>query len=237
MTAQRKDKMRLSNLFPLVFGSCWFLALGIVGAQAQSDVTVAGNNRTVNLEGQGRDFTLAGNHDEVRIGGETRSIRILGNQNTVRLERVDEINVIGAQNRISYQGAVTKDAPSVSQSGAQNRIGIADAGAPAEAGSKGSSGESDQASGSLVLTGDDLDVSRNVSGAQVHVVGDRNHVNLSGSVDELLVTGDHNSIGVDKVARVRFLGDYNTVVYKSVGDGAKPEAGSLGEHNSIRSAD
>jgi hypothetical protein len=56
-------------------------------------------------------------------------------------------------------------------------------------------------------------------------------------VDELLVTGKNNSIAVEKVRKVRFLGDNNSVTYKSAKDGQKPEVASLGENNSIRQAD
>jgi Protein of unknown function (DUF3060) len=76
-----------------------------------------------------------------------------------------------------------------------------------------------------------------VNAQQVRVVGDRNHVNLTGLVDELLVTGKYNSIAVERVGKVRFLGDHNSVAYKSVSDGQKPEVASVGEHNSIRQAD
>jgi hypothetical protein len=128
MTRRPKTKMRVSKSIGLLLGSCWLVAVGIAGAQAQSNpVTVAGNNRAVNLEGQGRDFTVAGNHNQVHVAGETKSIRVLGNQNTVHLERVDEISVTGAQNRIFYQSGLTKSTPSVSQTGAQNRVTKAEA--------------------------------------------------------------------------------------------------------------
>jgi hypothetical protein len=77
----QKTKMRVSKSIGLLLGSCWLVAIGIAGAQAQSNaVTVAGNNRAVNLEGQGRDFTVAGNHNQVHVAGETKTVRVLGNQ-------------------------------------------------------------------------------------------------------------------------------------------------------------
>ena len=230
--------MRVSKSIGLLLGSCWFVAIGIAGAQAQSNVvTVAGNNRAINLEGQGRDFTVAGNHNEVHVAGETKSIRVLGNQNTIHLERVDEISVTGAQNRISYQSGLTKSTPSVSQTGAQNRVTKVEAEAPGGPGRQTPSNSGGSTTGQLVLTGDDSNISRRVNAQLVRVVGDRNHVNLTGSVDELLVTGKYNSIAIERVGKVRFLGDHNSVAYKSAPDGQKPEVASVGEHNSIRQAD
>jgi hypothetical protein len=96
--------MRVKKSFRLLDGLCWFAVLGFGVVQAQSqNVTVAGNNRTVVLDGQGRDFTVAGNQDDVRINGDCKSVRVMGNQNTVRLERVDQISVTGAQNKLFYQ--------------------------------------------------------------------------------------------------------------------------------------
>jgi hypothetical protein len=234
----QKTKMKVSKSIGLLLGSCWFVAIGIVGAQTQANmVTVAGNNRAVNLEGQGREFTVAGNHNDVHVAGETKSIRVLGNQNKVHLERVDEISVTGAQNRVSYQSGLTKNVPSVSQTGAQNRVTKGEAKASGGPGRQAPSNSGGPATGQLVLTGDDSNISRSVNAQQVRVVGDRNHVNLTGSVDELLVTGKYNSIAVERVGRVRFLGDHNSVAYKSASDGQKPEVASVGEHNSIRQAD
>ena len=230
--------MRVSKSIGLLLGSCWFVAIGIAGAQAQSNVvTVAGNNRAVNLEGQGRDFTVAGNHNEVHVAGETKSIRVLGNQNSVHLERVDKINVTGAQNRVSYQSGLTKNVPSVSQTGAQNLIIKAEAEASGGSGRQAPSDNAGPATGQLVLTGDDSNISRSMNGQQVRLVGDRNHVNLTGSVDELLVTGKNNFVAVERIGKVRFLGDHNSVAYKSALEGQKLKVASVGENNSIRQAD
>jgi len=221
------------NSFGLIFGWCWVVALGITGAQAQSNmVTVAGNNKSVNLDGQGRDFAVAGNHNNLKIGGECKSVQVQGNQNTVHLERVDEIKITGAQNRIFYRSGSTKSTPSVSQVGVQNRV--------AKVEERGSAGPGTQAApdnGQLVLTGDDSNLTRSVKSQGVHVLGDRNRVTLTGSVDELLVTGKNNSIAVEKVSKVRFLGDNNSVIYQKSPNVQKPEVASVGENNSVRPAD
>jgi Protein of unknown function (DUF3060) len=231
--------MRVKKSFRLLDGLYWVVVLGLGVAQAQSqNVTVAGNNRAVILDGQGRDFMVAGNHDDVRINGDCKSVRVMGNQNTVHLERVDEISVTGAQNKLFYQSGLTRSAPSISQTGAQNRVARQEGQEPSGPGRQaqpGSDGES--AAGKIVLTGDDSDLNRSANGQQVRLQGDRNHLTLTGSVDELLVTGKNNSVAVEKVRKVRFLGDNNSVTYKSAQDGQKPEVSSLGENNSIRQAD
>src|ERR1700727_7174 len=115
--------MRVKKSFGLLDGLYWAVALGFGVGQAQSqNVPVAGNNLRVVLDGQGRNFLVSGNHDDVRINGDCKSVRVMGNQNTVHLERVDEIGVTGAQNKLFYQSELTRSAPSVSQTGAQNRV-------------------------------------------------------------------------------------------------------------------
>jgi DUF3060 family protein len=227
--------MRVKKSFGLLDGLCWVVVLGFGVAQAHSqNVPVAGNNRTVVLDGQNRNFLVAGNHDEVRINGDCKSVRVMGNQNTIHLERVDEISITGAQNKLFYQSGLTRNDPSVSQTGAQNRVVKLESG-PAQQVQPGNRDE--PAAGQIVLTGDDSNLTRSANGQQVRLQGDRNHVTLTGSVDELLVTGKNNSVAVEKVGKVRFLGDNNSVTYKSAQGGQKPEVASLGENNSLHQAD
>jgi Protein of unknown function (DUF3060) len=230
--------MRVKKSFRLLDRLCWVVVLGFAVGQAQSqNVPVAGNNLKVVLEGQGRNFLVAGNHDDVRINGDCKSVRVMGNQNTVHLERVDEINVTGAQNKLFYQSGLTRSAPSVSQTGAQNRIAkLEGQGSSTEERPAQPSSGDESGAGQLVFTGDDLDLTRSVNAQRVRLQGDRNHLTLTGSVDELLVTGKNNSVAVEKVGKVRFLGDNNSVTYKSGQDEQKPEVKSLGENNSIRQA-
>jgi Protein of unknown function (DUF3060) len=224
--------------FGLLLGSCWVIAFGVADAQAQSnEVTIRGNNATSNLDGQGREFTVPGNHDDVHIRGVCKSIQILGNQNTVRLERVDEIKVTGAQNKVFYQSGATKSEPSVSQLGVQNRVVKVEGQGSSALGSKTQPGNDGSANGGLVLTGDDSNLTRKVNAHQIRVLGDRNRVTLTGSADELIITGKNNSVAIEEVNKVRFLGDNNSVTYKNGPGGQKPEVASVGEHNSIRQSD
>jgi Protein of unknown function (DUF3060) len=234
----KEERMRVKKSFRLMDGLGWVIVLGFGVAQAQSQiVTVAGNNRAVILDGQGRDFMVAGNHDDVRINGDCKSVRVMGNQNTIHLERVDEISVTGAQNKLFYQSGLTRSAPSVSQTGAQNRVAKSEGQGLSTQERQGQPASGDESGvGQLVFTGDDLNLTRSANAQRVRLQGDRNHLTLTGSVDELLVTGKNNSVAVDKVGKVRFLGDNNSVTYRSAQDGQKPEVTSLGENNSIRQA-
>jgi hypothetical protein len=234
----KEEEMRVKKSFGLLDRLCWAFVLGFGVGQAQSqNVPVAGNNLKVVLDGQGRNFLVAGNHDDVRINGDCKSVRVMGNQNTVHLERVDEINVTGAQNKLFYQSGLTKSAPSVSQTGAQNRIAKLEGQGSSTQEQQGQLASGDQSgAGQLVFTGDDLDLTRSANAQRVRLQGDRNHLTLTGSVDELLVTGKNNSVAIEKVRKVRFLGDNNSVTYKSAQDGQKPEVASVGENNSIRQA-
>jgi hypothetical protein len=238
-SGEKEEGMTVKKSFGLLDGLCWVVVLGFGVGQAQSqNVPVAGNNLTVVLDGQGRNFLVSGNHDDVRINGDCKSVRVMGNQNTVHLERVDEISVIGAQNKLFYQSGLTKSVPSVSQTGAQNRVAKLDGQGSSGPERQAQPGRGDEsAAGQIVLTGDDSNLSRNANAQQVHLQGDRNHLTLTGFVDELLVTGKNNSVAVEKVRKVRFLGDNNSVTYKIAQDGQKPEVASVGENNSIRQAD
>ena len=204
---------------------------------SRNGVSVGGNNSVINLEGQGREFTLGGNHDDVHIRGECKSIQVFGNQNTVHLERVDEIKVTGAQNQIFYQSGLTKSSPSISQLGVQNRVAKVAGPGPSDSGTQVQPGNRGSEAGRIVLTGDGSNFTRSVHAQEVHIQGDRNRITLTGSVDELLVTGKNNSVAIEKVGRVRFLGDNNSVTYKSTPDGRQPEVATLGENNSVRQAD
>jgi hypothetical protein len=223
--------------FGLLLGSCWVIAFGIADAHAQNNVAINGNNAESNLDGQGREFTVAGNHDNVHIRGDCKSIQILGNQNTVHLERVDEIKVTGAQNKVYYQSGLTKSDPSISQLGVQNRVAKVEGQGSSASGSKSQPGNDGTANGGLVLTGDDSNLTRKANAHQIRVLGDRNRVTLTGSADELIITGKDNSVAIEKVNKVRFLGDNNSVTYKNGPGGQKPEVASVGEHNSVRQAD
>jgi hypothetical protein len=230
--------MKVRRISGLVVGSFWVMALGIAGAEAQSNgVNIGGNNTVINLEGQGREFILGGNHDEVHIRGECKSIQVVGNQNTVHLERVDEIKVTGAQNKIFYQSGLAKSSPAISQFGMQNRVTKVEGLGSSATRTQVQSGNGGSVAGQVVLTGDGSNFTRSVYAQQVRLQGDRNQITLTGSADELFVTGKNNSVAIEKVGKVRFLGDNNTVSYRNTPDGRKPEVASLGDNNSVRQAD
>jgi hypothetical protein len=238
----------IQTLRNVALSSC-FLLVCAVGASAQSkSVVLAGNNAVIDQEGRGRDFTVGGNHNQVHIRGETNSIEITGNQNTVYLERVDQVTISGAQNKIYYQAGVTKTVPSVSQFGVQNRIAKTADQSSASADKTQNvpeqpsatpdqqSAKSEPESEKIVLTGDGSNFNRTVNAKQVALQGDRNQATLSGSIEQLVVTGDHNQIAIDQVKSVQFVGDNNHVVYRSSPGGQKPQVASVGDNNSVSPA-
>jgi hypothetical protein len=241
--------MTMIESFRNVALSSCFLLVCAAGASAQSKgVVLAGNNAVIDQEGQGRDFILGGNHNQVHIRGEANLVEITGNQNTVYLDRVDQVTVSGAQNKIYYQGGVTKGVPSISQFGVQNRIAKTGGQDSANTGKTRNVPEQPSAtpnqpeaksgpeSEKVVLTGDGYSFDRTVNAKQVALQGDSNRVTLSGSIEQLVVTGDHNEIIVEEVKSVQFVGDYNHVVYRSTPGGQKPEVASVGDNNSVSPA-
>jgi len=84
-------------------------------------VVVSGNDYTLTVTGKCTTVTLAGNGNKV-TAETVDGIIVSGKKNDIRVTANDKLLVSGNENSASYSKGVTKDKPSVSNSGKNNRV-------------------------------------------------------------------------------------------------------------------
>jgi hypothetical protein len=70
-------------------------------------------------------------------------------------------------------------------------------------------------------------------GTDVDVMGNENHVTLTGACGKVSVSGNENSVAVEAAAAIVALGNENTVVWEKGAGGKAPKITNLGTKNKI----
>jgi hypothetical protein len=84
-------------------------------------VVVSGNDNTFTLTGKCTTVTVAGNGNKVNADT-VDGVIVSGTKNDVRVSAADRLMVSGNENSASYSKGVTKDKPTVTNSGKNNKI-------------------------------------------------------------------------------------------------------------------
>jgi Protein of unknown function (DUF3060) len=225
----------------LVFGAVTAFGLSGFCLAEPNPVLIGATNAVIKEEGNNRNFTIAGNHDEIHIRGDCNSIQITGAQNRIYLDKVGRISITGAQNRVSYKSGLTAAEPVIVGIVVQNRVVKIKADEASDETS--TNGKSEPAAptptrpvakgltGEVAFTGDGRVLKQAVNAKKVQVVGNNNKLDLPGAADELAITGNNNSVKIDQIKKVSFIGTNNKVSYKSTPDGSKAEVSQLGNNN------
>jgi Protein of unknown function (DUF3060) len=84
-------------------------------------VVVSGNDNTLTITGKCTTVTVAGNGNKV-TSDTVEGVVVSGNKNDVRVTAADRLMLSGNDNDASYSKGMTKDKPTVTNSGKNNRV-------------------------------------------------------------------------------------------------------------------
>jgi hypothetical protein len=231
-------------------------------AAAQNTLTLSGERRTVACDGD--TLRITGQKNTVTVTGECRKVDVSGSSNTVAIEAVAAIEVTGTNNKVTWQRALSGNAPRVSTTGLNTVTRARAPAAPSTAPSSPSArstrptteptppanaparatgarrGVTPPATTDATVTvlEDDREDSIDCRGREVSILGSRNTLRLRGSCPMVIVTGSDNELDIESTQRIRATGDRNRVVWTTVIDGATtPRIENTGQQNRITKAD
>jgi hypothetical protein len=191
---------------------------------------IASNNQTLSLNGDGKPRVITGDNNKIQIHGDCSSLKVIGKGNAVEVERVGDIQMIGASNRVFYVRTLNGEPPTIANIGQDNEAkqiaALASANAPTAAPSQEDTGDVEL----VTLTNDNQ--TRPVNKPYVKLVGSNNSLVLTGIAQQLEIEGSNNDVEIDQVAKVIFHGSNNDVTYKqplSSGDVVSEAHGSNNE--------
>ncbi len=95
---------------------------GHSGADTGCKEQIAGSDKKLNYQGNGKHFEIAGSNDEITITGECADIQVLGHDNKITLEAVGSIQLVGQNNLVTYQRGLTGPKPSIQTMGENNKV-------------------------------------------------------------------------------------------------------------------
>jgi hypothetical protein len=214
-------------------------------APAQQPVTVdipilnqtliASNNQTLSMNGDGKPRIITGDNNKIQIHGDCSSLKVIGNSNTIEVERVGDIQMIGASNRVSYVGTLNGDTPTIANIGQANEAKQI-AGLDADSVSTPAPSPEDSGDVQLVtLTNDNQ--TRPISKPHVRLVGSNNSLVFTGVAQQLEIEGSNNDIEIDQVTKVIFHGSNNDVTYKQPLSSGDVVSEAHGSNNEVEKAD
>jgi Protein of unknown function (DUF3060) len=214
-------------------------------APAQQPVTVdipilnqtliASNNQTLSVNGDGKPRVITGDNNKIQIHGDCSSLKVIGNSNTVEVERVGDIQMIGASNRVSYVRTINGDTPTVANIGQDNEAkqvaGLDSATAPTATPSPEDTNDVQV----VTLTNDNQ--TRPINKPHVKLVGSNNSLVLTGNAEQLEIEGSNNDVEIDQVTKVIFHGSNNDVTYKQPLSSGEVVSEAHGSNNEVEQAD
>jgi hypothetical protein len=199
-----------------------------------SQTLIASNNQTLSLNGDGKPKVITGDNNKILIHGDCSSLKVIGKSNAVEVERVGEIQMIGASNRVAYVRSLNGDTPSVANIGEDNEakqisaLGSGDAVA--------ASPVADDSEVQLVtLTNDNQ--TRAINKPHVKLVGSNNSLVFTGVAQQLEIEGSNNDVEIDQVTKVIFHGSNNNVTYKQPLSSGDVASEAYGSNNEVEKAD
>lgn len=214
-------------------------------APAQQPVTVdipilnqtliASNNQTLSMNGDGKPRIITGDNNKIQIHGDCSSLKVIGNSNTVEVERVGDIQMIGASNRVAYVRTLNGDTPTIANIGQDNEAKQI-AGLDSDNVSTPAPSAEDSRDVQLVtLTNDNQ--TRPINKPHVRLVGSNNSLVFTGVAQQLEIEGSNNDVEIDQVTKVIFHGSNNDVTYKQALSSGDVISEAHGSNNEVEKED
>jgi hypothetical protein len=214
-------------------------------APAQQPVTVdipilnqtliASNNQTLSMNGDGKPRIITGDNNKIQIHGDCSSLKVIGNSNTVEVERVGDIQMIGASNRVAYVRTLNGDTPTIANIGQGNEAKQI-AGLDSDNVSTPAPSAEDSGDVQLVtLTNDNQ--TRAINKPHVRLVGSNNSLVFTGVAQQLEIEGSNNDVEIDQVTKVIFHGSNNDVTYKQALSSGDVISEAHGSNNEVEKED
>ena len=214
-------------------------------APAQQPVTVdipilnqtliASNNQTLSMNGDGKPRIITGDNNKIQIHGDCSSLKVIGNSNTVEVERVGDIQIIGASNRVTYVRTLNGDTPTIANIGQDNEAKQI-AGLDSDNVSTPAPSAEDSGDVQLVtLTNDNQ--TRAINKPHVRLVGSNNSLVFTGVAQQLEIEGSNNDVEIDQVTKVIFHGSNNDVTYKQALSSGDVISEAHGSNNEVEKED
>ena len=214
-------------------------------APAQQPVTVdipilnqtliASNNQTLSMNGDGKPRVITGDNNKIQIHGDCSSLKVIGNSNTVEVERVGDIQMIGASNRVSYVRTLNGETPTIANIGQDNEAkqvaGLDSANVATPSPSAEDSGDVQL----VTLTNDNQ--TRPINKPHVRLVGSNNSLVFTGVAQQLEIDGSNNDVEIDQVTKVIFHGSNNDVTYKQSLSSGDVVSEAHGSNNEVEKAE
>ena len=196
---------------------------------------IASNNQTLSMDGDGKPRVITGDNNKIQIHGDCSSLKVIGNSNTVEVERVGDIQMIVASNRVSYVRTLNGDTPTVANIGQDNEAkqvsGLDAANASTPAPSAEDSGDVQL----VTLTNDNQ--TRPINKPHVKLVGSNNSLVFTGVAEQLEIVGSNNDVAIDQVTKVIFHGSNNDVTYKQPLSSGDVVSEAHGSNNEVEKAE
>ena len=105
--------------FLAVFSLTLFLS---VSCFAQSPELFEQNNSNEGLTLNGQKLTVAGDGNTLVILGSSPALIITGSNNTISIQAVDEIEIAGSNNQVTWSAGASRDLPQVQDNGQGNQV-------------------------------------------------------------------------------------------------------------------
>lgn len=197
-------------------------------------VIVNASKGTWTFKGACKSITLNGSSIKAKIAS-ADEVTISGAKADVTVAAVGAITVSGAKNKVVWTKALSGDAPTISNTGADNAITQTGAAAPvatnaAAPAAPASGGKSIDCSKSATFIYAENDGSFTFTGKcdKILISGNNNKLKVD-SVNAVMLSGNKNVVDAATVSVIDTTGNENAVTYKS----RKPKISNTGNGNKI----
>jgi hypothetical protein len=195
---------------------------------------IASNNQTLSMNGDGKPRVITGDNNKIQIHGDCSSLKVIGNSNTVEVERVGDIQMIGASNRVSYVRTLNGDTPTVANIGQDNEAKQIAGLESAEVSTPAPSEDSGDVQ-LVTLTNDNQ--TRPINKPHIRLVGSNNSLVFTGVAQQLEIVGSNNDVEIGQVTKVIFHGSNNDVTYKESLSSGDVVSEAHGSNNQVEKAE
>jgi hypothetical protein len=187
------------------------------------------------MNGDGKPRVITGDNNKIQIHGDCSSLKVIGNSNTVEVERVGDIQMIGASNRVSYVRTLNGDTPTIANIGQDNEAKQVAGLDSANVATPGPSAEDSGDVQLVTLTNDNQ--TQPINKPHVRLVGSNNSLVFTGVAQQLEIDGSNNDVEIDQVTKVIFHGSNNDVTYKQPLSSGDVVSEAHGSNNDVEKAE
>lgn len=227
----------------------------LAAAEAHAQLRVDASDQRQSLDCKGQALLVLGSRNQLTLSGQCSKVEINGSDNVVTVDTIDEIEVVGQRNRVSWQRTIgDRRSPRVSTVGPGNEItqltvakpatkpvapnAAADppkaASAPMAPAARATLSRAWVVDGStLRLPGNGQRESIDCDGHDLIILGNSNTVTARGHCASISVPGTSNTVAAESVSRIRSEGDNNQFTWRRLHDGREPQVTLLGSKNTV----